>query len=202
TDSTKIPHLEPGRYVHHFDSYGLVQRLAEAGWSRERAVAMMKSMRAMLAENMDLATAALISKSNVENESYLFRAACAELRTEVTNRRKAEQEKMRTERNQLQHEVDILSQQLGQSSAALKDELAAMFNERKMELRNEQRTMESRIQQLNYKITVALQADARSEIEGLRWVLTRRVIMALSIVVVMVVGSLKLYSNSLHEKDV
>lgn len=197
----KIPHMDTPRHVHHFDTYGLVKRLTEAGWEYDQAVTIMKAVRLMLAENMELACQALVSKSNVENETYLFRAACAELKTEVTSRRKAEQEKMRTERNQLQHEVEILGQRLGQESAAMKDELKGMFDDRKMAVRNEQRAMESKIQQLNYKITVSLQADARSDVEGLRWVMTRRVIITLGIVVIMVLGSLKLYSNAVREEE-
>ncbi|RMY47837.1 hypothetical protein D0864_14992 [Hortaea werneckii] len=161
----------------------------------------MKSVRLMMADNMDLAREALVSKSMVENETYLFRAACAELRTEVTTRRRAEQEKMRTERTHLQHEVDILGQRLGQESGAMKDELKGMFDDRKMAVRNEQREMESKVQQLNYKITVDLQADSRSEIEGLRWVMTRRVIIALGVVVVMVIGSLRLASTQVAKEQ-
>lgn len=37
------------------------------------------------------------------------------------------------------------------------------------------------IQKLGYKITVELNSDARSEIEGLRWILTRRAAIALGI---------------------
>ncbi|KAF2770767.1 hypothetical protein EJ03DRAFT_326109 [Teratosphaeria nubilosa] len=199
--SVKAPHIEPPRHVHHFDTYGLVNRLKEGGWDDQKAVQVMKGVRLMLADNMDLAREALMSKSNIENESYLFRAACAELKTEVMSRRKAEQEKMRTQRTQLQHEVEILSQRLGQETAALKDELKGMFDDRKMSVRNEQRGMESKVQQLNYKITVSLQADARSEVEGLRWVMTRRVILALLVVVIMVLGSLKLSSNIIHEQE-
>jgi hypothetical protein len=161
----------------------------------------MKAVRLMLAENTEFARDALVSKSQVENETYLFRAACAELKTEVTARRRSEQEKMRAQRSQLQHELDILTQRLGQESAALKDEVKGMFDDRKMTVRNEQREMESKVQRLNYKITVDLQADARSEVEGLRWVMTRRVIIALSVVVVMVLGSLKLYSNKAHDQE-
>ncbi|EMC96538.1 hypothetical protein BAUCODRAFT_89601, partial [Baudoinia panamericana UAMH 10762] len=197
----KAPHLEPSRYVHHFDSYGLVKRLNDGGWSEDQSVTAMKAMRLILADNMDLAKEALVSKSMVENETYLFRAACAELKTEVMGRRKGEQEKMRTERTQLQHEVDILGQRLGQETATLKDELKGMFDDRKMAVRNEQRSMESKIQQLNYKITVELQADARSEVEGLRWVMTRRVILSLFIVVVMILFSLRQYSLMMHERE-
>ncbi|KAK4550481.1 hypothetical protein LTR36_000060 [Oleoguttula mirabilis] len=197
----RAPHMEPPRHVHHFDTYGLVKRLTDAGWNDAQAVTIMKAVRLMLADNMDLAREALVSKSMVENETYLFRAACAELKTEVTSRRRAEQEKMRAERTQLQHEVDILSQRLGQESGVLKDDLKGMFDDRKMAVRNEQRNMESKVQELNYKITVSLQADARSEVEGLRWFLTRRVIIALATVVVMVIGSLRLASNAAHQRE-
>jgi len=197
----RVPHMEAPRHVHHFDTYGLVKRLDDSGWEETQAITTMKAVRLMLAENMDLARDALVSKSMVENETYLFRAACAELKTEVTGRRRAEQEKMRTERTQLQHEVDILGQRLSQDSGVLKDDLKGMFDDRKMAVRHEQREMESKVQQLNYKITVSLQADARSDIEGLRWVLTRRVIMALATVVIMVIGSLRLYSRALHEQE-
>ncbi|KAK5743609.1 hypothetical protein LTR17_002514 [Elasticomyces elasticus] len=197
----KAPHLDAPRYVHHFDTYGLVKQLTESGWSDQHAVSTMKAIRLMLADNMELAKDALVSKSMVENETYLFRAACAELKTEVSGRRRAEQEKMRAERTQLQHEVDILSQRVGQESGVLKDELKGMFDDRKMGVRNEQRGMESKIQQLNYKITVELQADARSEVEGLRWVMTRRVIITLAAIVVMVISGLRLAANALHERE-
>ena len=197
----KAPHMEAPRYVHHFDTYGLVKRLTDGGWNEKRAITAMKAMRLLLADNTDLAKEALVSKSNLENEAYLFKAACAELKTEVTSRRKAEQERMRTERTQLQHEVDILSQRLGQEGAGLKDELKGMFDDRKMAVRNEQRNTESKVQQLNYRITVSLQADAKSEVEGLRWIMTRRVILTLGIVVMMILGSLKLYSSAAHDAE-
>lgn len=197
----KAPHMDTPRYVHHFDSYSLVQQLEESKWTEDQAITVMKAMRLMLAENISLAQEALVSKSQVENESYLFRAACAELKTEVTSRRKAEQEKMRTERTQLQHEMEILNQKLGQESAAMKDELRGMFDDRKMAVRNEQRNTESKVQKLNYQITVDLQADAKSEVEGLRWVMTRRVIIALGSVIFMVIGSLKLASSTINEQE-
>lgn len=196
------PHIDKPRYIHHFDTYGLVRRLHAGDWTQPQAITLMKSMRLLLGDNLSKASQALVSKSDVENESYLFSAACSELRTEVFARRVALQEQMRMERDQLQHEVDILEQRLGQETAGMKDELRGMFDDRKMAVRNEQRAMESKVQELNYKITVSLQADSKSDVEGVRWVLTRRVIFTLGIIVLMVVGSLKLYSNQVHEREV
>jgi hypothetical protein len=78
-------------------------------------------------------------------ETYLFRAACSELRTEVQNARKASDEQMRHERTLLQHEVDILNQKLTQELLSLKDDLQGMFNDRKMSVRQEQRSMDSSV---------------------------------------------------------
>jgi hypothetical protein len=195
------PHIDTPRYVHHFDTYSLVRRLRAGDWTNPQAITIMKSMRLLLGHHLDTASQALVSKSDVENETYLFSAACSELRTEVFARRVKLHEKMRMERDQLQHEVDILEQRLGQETAAMKDELRGMFDDRKMAVRNEQRYMESKVQELNYKITVNLQADSKSDVEGVRWVLTRRVILTLGIIVMMVLSSLKLYSNSMHEKE-
>ncbi|GAB7353397.1 hypothetical protein MBLNU459_g3871t1 [Dothideomycetes sp. NU459] len=189
------PHIGTPQYVHHFDTYGLVKRLEEGGWTQPQAVTIMKAVRLILADNMELAREGLVSKSNVENETYLFRAACSEMKTEIMTKRKAEAERSRTERAQLQHEVDILGQRLTQEGGNLKDELKGMFDDRKMAARNEQREMERKVQELNYQITISLNSDSRSDVEGVRWIITKRAITALAICVAMILGSIKFASN-------
>ena len=144
----KPPHLQPPPYVHHFDTWSLVQDLSKGGFSQHQSTALMKAVRAILTDNMDLARRGLVSKSNVENETYLFQAACSELRTEIQNNRKAEMEKLRTQRAQLQHEVDILNQKMAQEISNLKDELKGMFDDRKMTARMDQRSRESRVRSI------------------------------------------------------
>jgi hypothetical protein len=141
----KPPHLKTPPYVHHFDTYGLVKELNKSKYTPEQSTTLMKAVRGILISNMELAREGLVSKSNVENETYLFRAACSELKTEIGNGRKGEIERMRTERAQLQHEVDILGQRLGQETGTLKDELKGLFDDRKMAVRQEQRLMETKV---------------------------------------------------------
>ncbi|KAF1990918.1 hypothetical protein K402DRAFT_369979 [Aulographum hederae CBS 113979] len=199
---SKTPHLTAPPYVHHFDTWSLVRDLEHSNFNQAQSVSLMKAVRGILAENMELARGALVSKSNVENETYLFRAACSELKTEVQRRRREESESMRGERTQLQHEADILNQKVTQESATLKDELKGMFDDRKMTVRMEQRNLESKIQELNYSITVALNSDARSEVEGLRWVLTRRAAAALGLCALMILATLRYASYMQHLQDV
>ncbi|KAF2097070.1 hypothetical protein NA57DRAFT_14725, partial [Rhizodiscina lignyota] len=199
----KPPHLQPPPYVHHFDTYSLVQDLEKGNFKYGQSVELMKAMRSILAENLGVARDGLVSKSNVENETYLFRAACSELKTEIQNNRKGEMEKMRAQRTQLQHEVDILTQKMTQGIQSMKDDLKGLFDDRKMNVKMEQRTMESRIQELNYKITVTLNSDARSDVESMRWVLTRRAALALVIVALAVLGTLRYtaYMTQMQEEE-
>ncbi|OBT66003.1 hypothetical protein VE03_03252 [Pseudogymnoascus sp. 23342-1-I1] len=194
-----LPHLAPSPYVHHFDSYTLTQRIAEGGFTSAQSVEAMKIVRALLTANLDMAKEGLVSKSDVENETYLFQAACSELRTEIQNARKASAEGMRLRRTMLQNEADILNQKMTQDLATLKDELKEMFNDRKMEVRMEHSNMESQIQELSYKITVALNSDTKSEVEGVRWILTRRAVLAIVFMAFVVLSSLRLASYRSQE---
>lgn len=142
---TPLPHLAPAPYVHHFDSYTLTQSIAAGGFTTTQSIETMKIVRALLTANLDMAKDGLVSKSDVENETYLFQAACSELRTEIQNARKASDERMRLRRTALQNEGEILNQKMTQDLATLKDELKEMFNDRKMEVRMEHSNMESAV---------------------------------------------------------
>jgi hypothetical protein len=160
--------------VHHFDTYTLVKSLGHGGFTEEQSVQIMKAIRGLLADNLDVARRALYSKSDFENEAYLFRAACSELRNSLQASRNAEIQAQRSRRAQLQHEADILSQRFNQELSGLSDNLKEMFNNQKISTRELQRTQDTAIQELNYKIMVSLHSDGRSQVEGLRWILTRR----------------------------
>ena len=63
--------------------------------------------------------------------------------------------------------------------------------------------LDTQIQELNYKITVALNSDAKTEVEGVRWVLTRRAATALGVSVLMIFATLNYarYMSSTQEKE-
>lgn len=175
------PHLSPGPYVHPFDTYSLVQDLSKGGYSQEQSTTIMKAVRAILQNNLSLARESLTSKSDVENEEYLFKAACSELQSSLQTARNSEIQHQRSSRTQLQHETDIISQRLSQELAGMKDDIKGMFNDHKMTTREQQRSIDTSVQELNYKITVSLNSDGKSEIEGLRWILTRRAALTIAI---------------------
>jgi hypothetical protein len=79
----------------------------------------------------------------LSQESYLFRAACSELGQEIKNNRRLQDEQLRQQRTLLQHEVDILTQSLNQEVLSLNDNVRGMFNDRRMAVREEQKTADS-----------------------------------------------------------
>ncbi|KAL2263735.1 hypothetical protein VTK26DRAFT_5379 [Humicola hyalothermophila] len=197
----KPPHLTPPPYIHHFDSYTLVRQLVAGGFTLPQAITSMKAIRTILASNLDVAQAGLVSKADVENETYLFRAACSELSAEVRNNRRVADEQLRQQRTLLQHEVDILAQRLNQELLTLNDNVRGMFNDRRMAVREEQKAVESRIQQINYKISVMLNSDAKSDIEALRWVLIRRSVLGIIFMAVLTLGTLRYATYTSHRRQ-
>ncbi|VBB86714.1 Putative protein of unknown function [Podospora comata] len=194
-------------YIHHFDSYSLVKHLSSPDqppkYTLPQSIALMKAIRALLAHNLDNAQSGLVSRSDVDNETYLFRAACSELSTEVRKNRRVADEQLRQQRTHLQHEVDILTQRLNQDLLTLADSVRGMFNDRKMAVREEQKAVESRIQQINYKISVMLNSDSKSEIEEVRWVLIRRSVLGILFMAVLTLGTLRYatFVNSKRKKE-
>ncbi|EED19304.1 conserved hypothetical protein [Talaromyces stipitatus ATCC 10500] len=201
SNGQEVPHLEPAPYIHHFDTYTLVKNLQEGGFSEEQAITLMKGIRGILQEKLDLAERTLTSKSDSENEEYLFKAACSELRSSLEASRHLEVERQRSSRTQLQHEVDILNMRITQELAKMNDDLKGMWNEHKMTTREQQQGQDTGIQELNYKIAVSLASDGKSEAEGLRWVLTRRAAFAIVFSAMMAITFLKFWSARSHELE-
>ena len=200
-EEQKLPHMQAPPYVHHFDTYTLVRDLQKGEFSPKQSELVMKGVRSLLGVNMDLARESLVSKSDVENETYLFRAACSELRTEILNLRRSTTSKQKSQLSHLQHTFDILSQRTTAELASLRDDLKGMLNDRRMDNRQNSQSLDSSIAEINYKIGVRLGGDAKSGVEGLRWVMTRRSAMAFGATVLMIVGALWYGSVVVHERE-
>ncbi|KAF4507472.1 hypothetical protein G6O67_003964 [Ophiocordyceps sinensis] len=215
------PHMAPPPYVHHFDSYSLVKQLQQGGYTPEQATTAMKGIRTLLAHNLDGAQQSLVSKSNVENETYLFTAACSELSTEIKNNRRLQDEQMRQQRTLLQNEVEILAQSLTQELLTLNDNVRGMFNDRKMAVprgakgcRGRGRPCSAppprrreflvwligltdgcwgrgRYKKITYKMSILLSSDCKSEIEGVRWILIRRSVLGIIFMAILTLGMLR-----------
>ncbi len=73
-DESHHPHISKPTYVHHFDSYTLVKQLQVGGYTQDQAITVMKAIRAILAQNLDVAQEGLVGKSDVDNVGQVQRA--------------------------------------------------------------------------------------------------------------------------------
>ncbi|KAI4241437.1 MAG: hypothetical protein L6R42_011282, partial [Xanthoria sp. 1 TBL-2021] len=60
----KPPHLQAPPYIHHFDTFTMTTALRTGGFTQPQSVTLMKAVRGLLATNLDVARAGLISKSD------------------------------------------------------------------------------------------------------------------------------------------
>ncbi|KAI8084253.1 uncharacterized protein B0P05DRAFT_534827 [Gilbertella persicaria] len=156
------------RRSHHFDTYKLLTYLESQGFTRPQAEVIMKGIKFRLRECTASVRQQLLLTSDLENESYLFKAALSELRTEIQVMRKNDMQMLQTELSVLTREVDALEQSLNEGVADMKNEIQMDMNNRKNETREGQKEMELKIQEINNKFTIRL-GDIRTEIEAVRW---------------------------------
>lgn len=164
---------------YHFDTYAQLQTLQKTFTPKQSSI-IISALQDRLQNGLHNASDVLLSRSRTENDSYLFQAACSELRAEIESLRRRHTEEMRIQRASAKAEFDSINMAFAQEIAEYKNALRGMFDERKMEVRAEQRAMENKIQELNYKITVMIQSECKSEVEGLRWITTRRGLLAIA----------------------
>src|SRR5690606_3188538 len=130
----------------------------------------------------------------------LFNAACSELRNEIYALHRSATEEMRVQRAAVKAEYEATATRFGQEIHEYRNAMQGMFDERKMEVRGEHRAMENKIQELNYKITVMIQSELKSDVEALRWVTTRRGLLAIGTLALIVVVGIKLNTKKKDDK--
>jgi hypothetical protein len=159
---------------YHFDTYSFVHNISKGSFTNDQSIMIMKAVRNVLQKNIDFANQSLTFKSDAETETYSFKGACSELRSSFQTGRNSEIQIQHASRIQLQQEYDTLSQRLDQEIAGMKDGIKGMFNDHSMTAQELQWNIDTLLYELNYKITVSLNSDGKSEIEGIRWTLIRR----------------------------
>jgi hypothetical protein len=170
----KLSHPTPIPDKYYFDTYSLVRNISKGGFTDDQSVTIMKAVEHILDNNIDFTEQCLTSRYNFDNESYLFKAACSQLRSSVQSARDLEAERQHASRIQLQHEFNMLSQRLRQEITEMKDGIRGMLNDHSITIREHQRNIDTLLQELNYKINVSLNGDGKAAIEGIGWILTSR----------------------------
>ncbi|CAO3632929.1 unnamed protein product [Cunninghamella blakesleeana] len=174
TDKIKTPNSQVTDIIHtfyrqhHFDTYRLLEALEKQGFSRSQAEVVMKGIKYKLRETTALLRKQLLLRSDLENESYLFKAELSELRTEIQVMRRNDTQMLQTEAAMITREVEALAQKLREDVSTMKNEVTLDMNNRKNETQEEQKAIDMKIQEINNKFTVQM-GEVRTELEAVRW---------------------------------
>ncbi|KTW26429.1 hypothetical protein T552_04189 [Pneumocystis carinii B80] len=166
--------------IHQFDTYNLVSTLETTGFTHSQAVAIMKSIHALI-NNLEAAKTKFISRSNLENETHLFHTSQSELKTEIQSMRKNETAILYTETSNLRKQLETLEQILKEDLIALKNDVTIDLNERKSSNKAEEKSIEIKIQELNNKFIIIL-GEIRAMLEKSKWDATRYGMFAIFII--------------------
>ncbi|KAK9466436.1 hypothetical protein V1512DRAFT_271421 [Lipomyces arxii] len=191
-----VPGTKPD---HYFDTYSMFSQLHRAGFTDDQAIVVMKCVRGLLTEELLRAKETYLSTADMENEAYLFEAACSELRTEIQNSRKSQTLLAQTETAALQREYASAHEYTNEEISNMTNEVGMELNERKNSTKVDSRRTELQIQELNNRITIAISSDLRSEVESLRWQTTRRGLFTIGVVAVLILTALS-YRNESEQR--
>jgi hypothetical protein len=183
---SQVPELgrvRPANPPHPFDTHSFIKRLQQANFVAKRveddgslapgedpsagtslssskrhdpAEAIMEATRHLLISRGGRVIDHHISRTEVENQAYLFTAALSELRTELQVRARNDTAALRSMVTLLQREVDGLDQKMREDMAGMKHDIQVDMNNRKGEAKEEQNTLEQEIQDLNNRFTISI----------------------------------------------
>lgn len=169
--------------LYAFDTQKVYSNLRYAGYTRAQADIVMSVMRDMVDDVVEELEANCVPNATGENEAYLFDATSSEMRDETQVGRINQASQYRSTSARIQRDVEIMQHQANEMATLLKADMDMEMNERKNAARVEENHIQLKIQDLNHQIT-RLTTYLKSEIETLRWQLTRRGIVAIIVVAV------------------
>ncbi|KAL7752497.1 hypothetical protein RI367_002031 [Sorochytrium milnesiophthora] len=158
-----------------FDTYRMVLSLERNGFSRSQAVAIMRAMNVLLAESVLKTRTNMLTKIDVENETYLYKAALSELATELKMLRQNDHSALKSETESIVRDLDALAQRLRDDMNNLKSDIAMEMNNHKLDIREAGKQTELRLHEVNSKLAVMC-SEFKTEIETMKLDATKRVI--------------------------
>ncbi|KAK6461782.1 hypothetical protein DFJ63DRAFT_314413 [Scheffersomyces coipomensis] len=167
----------------YMDTYEVYQELISAGFTSNQADEIINLIIVQLNSKLSKLSSKYSQVYELENERYLFESAQQELRVDVTRSREQHINELISLTNVLERDFNIISDDLNNEFLQLKNDNAVTINDQRSENTLQSKKIILKIQETNHKITTELNSAMRSEIESLRWNLSRWGLIAILITV-------------------
>lgn len=176
--TTIFDNLEP-----YLDTYSVYTQLTDAGFTPLQADEMLNLIIGQLNLKMSKMPTKFSQTFELENERYLFESAQQELRVDITRSREQHINELISLINILQRDFHIISDELNNDYLQMKNDSQVAINDQRSDNTLMSKRIMLKIQETNHKITTELNSAMRSEIESLRWHLSRWGLIAILICV-------------------
>ncbi|KAJ2752448.1 hypothetical protein GGI19_003827 [Coemansia pectinata] len=150
-----------------FDTHEMVDRLLSSGFTRGQATAIMTVVKRRVHENMAQVQAQMLTKSDLENDAYLFRAALQELRMEMQMTRKNDQSLLESQAAGISREIESLFQRTNDQIANLRSDIEIEMNNHKHDTSLEMKGMDMELHELATKYQM-LMGEMKTDIEAIK----------------------------------
>lgn len=157
----------------YMDTYEVYKQLQTAGFSESQSTEIINLIVFQLNFKLSKLSTKYSQLVELENERYLFESAQQELRVDITRSREIHINELINLINLLERDFNIISDELNNDFIQLKNNNEVTINDQKQENTLSSKKIMLKIQESNHKITTELNSAMRSEIESLRWHLSR-----------------------------
>lgn len=157
----------------YIDTYSIYKELRQVGFTSNQSDQIILLLIYQLNSKLTKLSTIYAQKFELENEQYLFESAQQEIRVDITRSRDQHIAELIALINILERDFNAITDELNNDFLKLRNDSAVMINENKSENTLQSKKVFLRIQEANHKITTDLSSNIKSEIESLRWYLSR-----------------------------
>ncbi|KAG7700314.1 hypothetical protein KL930_001002 [Ogataea haglerorum] len=171
------------------DTYKVWRQLRDSGFSEAESEVVLGLVKAVLKQKLTWLNNKFVPQVDLENEVYLFEAAHSELLVETRNYREISLTELTSSSIGLKRMFNLLQDETTSRLQLNDNSIKMILNQFKHENNLQLKRLNIKNQDLNNKIISELISGLRSEVETLRWALTRSGILAILIMAVAIMTS-------------
>ncbi|KAJ2556456.1 hypothetical protein EV175_001988 [Coemansia sp. RSA 1933] len=170
-----------------FNTYRLVRRLMEAGYSSDQAKTILSLFKHQVYESVERVKANMLTKSDLENDAYLFRAALQELRTETQMIRKNDQAILESQLAAIDREIESLAQKINDDVSNVRSDIEIEMNNHKHDTNHAMKSLDMELHKLSSKYQFVV-GEMKTDVEAIRLESIRHGLLAAVVTTLVLVG--------------
>ncbi|BEI87313.1 uncharacterized protein CcaverHIS019_0100310 [Cutaneotrichosporon cavernicola] len=175
--------VTPKRVRQPFDTHRFVSKLNAASIEPDVSRVLMESVRSLITHRVDRASENMLSKAELDDQAYLFRAALSRVRTEWNVRKRNAGIAGRDALSAIRRDIDSVELTMSEDVQELKHDIELEMGNRKTDTRSDMKQASINIEEINNRATISI-GDLKTEIESAKWEATRRAIAIIAVFVV------------------